>query len=253
MEKQKVIKIKDVFFSYKNKEVLKKINMEIYKNDFAVIIGPNGGGKTTLLKLILGLMKPDLGEIFVLDKSASESSCKIGYVPQQSKFDWKYPINVFESVLSGRMKFKRFPDYFINKRDKEIVFKTLKLLEIFDLKERHISELSGGQRKRVFIARALVTDPDILILDEPTSDIDKKIESDVYELLKKLAKIKTILMVSHDIGIVSRYVNKIICLNKYAYVHSSNKISEKLLTKTYNCPVDMITHGDVPHRVLKNH
>ena len=246
------ILIKNMNFFYGKKEILKNINVEFQKNKFIGIIGPNGGGKTTLLKLLLGLLKPTSGQIKLFGKDVNLVRNKIGYVPQYNNFDFQFPINVYDVVISGRLKFKNkfFPFY--NKKDKEIVNKTLSLLGIKDLSKNPIKNLSGGQRKRAFIARALVTDPELIILDEPTSDIDKKAEKNVYKLLKKLSKYKTIIMVSHDIGVISSYIDGIACLNKELHYHNSNKITGKMLEQTYKCPVDIIAHG-LPHRVLKNH
>ncbi len=236
------ISVKKLNVNLSGFEILKDVTIEIPENEFLGIIGPNGGGKTTLLKVILGLIKPISGEVTIMGKPLKDSKNLIGYVPQYNSFEKDFPISVFDVVKTGT----------IGKKNDNInveVSNTLKLVEMYDYKNRLINELSGGQKQRVLIARALVSKPKILLLDEPTASVDTKSGRTFYELLKELNKNITIVLVSHDIGVLSQYVNKIACLNKNLVYHDSKEISHEMLEQTYHCPVDLIAHG-VPHRVL---
>jgi zinc transport system ATP-binding protein len=246
-----VIEIKNVYVRYKDFDVLEDINLNVKENDFLGIIGPNGGGKTTLLKTILGIIKPYKGEIKILGEEPQNARKFIGYVPQYVFFDMKFPITVWEVVLMGRLGrdkyFKKF-----TREDMEIAEMSLKYVEMEKSKDKKIGELSGGERQRVFVARALASQPKILLLDEPMANVDSPREKEFYELLKKLKEKLTIILVSHDIGIISAYVDKIACLNRKIYYHDSKEILLQDLSAVYGCPVDIIAHG-LPHRVLKEH
>jgi len=236
------ISIKNLNVNFNGFEILKDVSIEIPQKEFLGIIGPNGGGKTTLIKAILGLIKPISGQILVMGKQIKEAKNIIGYVPQYNSFEKDYPISVFDVVKIGT----------IGKNFNNVTFEinnALKLVEMYEFKDRLINELSGGQKQRILIARALVSNPKILLLDEPTASVDTKSGRNFYELLKELNKDITIVMVSHDIGVLSQYVNKIACLNKNLVYHDSKEISVEMLEQTYHCPVDLIAHG-VPHRVL---
>jgi zinc transport system ATP-binding protein len=249
---EKIIEITNLSAGYNDKVIIEDINLQVYKNDFIGIIGPNGGGKTTFLKTLLGLIPIQKGSIKIFDEPPVKANKFIGYVPQTTNFDWQFPINVENIVLSGMLKFKKPFRFFYNKNDINVVNTILEKLGILKFRKTHIFELSGGQRKRVFIARALVTEPEILFLDEPTSDLDPQIEKDLYDLLKLISQDKTILLVSHDIGVISQHINKVCCLNKNMFYHPSGKITKKMLDKTYHCPIDLIAHG-TPHRVFEEH
>lgn len=236
------ISIKNLNVNFNGFEILKDVSIEIPQKEFLGIIGPNGGGKTTLIKAILGLIKPISGQILIMGKQIKEAKNIIGYVPQYNSFEKEYPISVFDVVKIGTIG-KNF-----NNVTSEIN-NALKLVEMYEYKDRLINELSGGQKQRILIARALVSNPKILLLDEPTASVDTKSGRNFYELLKELNKDITIVMVSHDIGVLSQYVNKIACLNKNLVYHDSKEISVEMLEQTYHCPVDLIAHG-VPHRVL---
>ncbi len=214
MKKQIEIKIENLSFAYGDHEVLKDINLDIYEGDYVAIIGPNGGGKTTLTKLLLGLIKPSSGEIKIFGKSVLQAREKIGYLPQYINFNMDMPINVFDIVLQGRLTKKKL---FYSKEDKKIALEQLKKMNIYDLKERKIKELSGGQRQRVLLARALTKQPKILILDEPTASIDPEGQKDIYTLLKTLPL--TRLIISHDIQVLFEGVNKVAHINKTLYLH----------------------------------
>lgn len=252
MISDKIITISNLDFSYPGKaKVLDSINLNVYRRDFLGIIGPNGGGKTTLLKIILGLLQPDAGKIKVFGQKPDEARGKIGYVPQYAKIDLDYPINVFQVVLMGLLGKKKLFKYY-SKQDKDKANKVLKAAGIQDLKNKQIGELSGGQRQRVLIARALVRDPQLLILDEPTTSVDAKSGFNFFELLKKLNKKMTIIVVSHDVGMISPYINKVACLNIELHYHDSGEINNDLLEAGYKCDIELLGHG-LPHRVLKKH
>ena len=246
-----VLCFEDLWVHYGHITALEEVNLSIYQSDFLGIIGPNGGGKTTLFKVLLGLIKPTQGNITFLGDNPKKNRKLMGYVPQHSHFDRQFPVSAWDVVLTGRLGrvglFKKFSEH-----DKEIASDALKEVEMFDLRDKQIGELSGGQIQRVLIARALVTEPKILLFDEPTASIDKQSEINLYKLLKKLNEFLPIVMISHDIGVISAYVNKIACLNKRLYYHNSKEITQEMLEATYHCPADLIAHG-VPHRVLKYH
>lgn len=248
-----VVCLEDIWVYYNGVTALEGVNLSINQNDFLGIIGPNGGGKTTLLKVILGLVKPSRGKVRVLGDTPVRSRKLIGYIPQLSQFDRDFPVSVWDVVLMGRLghtgRFKRYSD-----KDKKVALDTLEIVEMLDLKDRQVGRLSGGQRQRVYIARALVTESKLLLLDEPTASVDKPMQTGFYEFLQKLRKEQelAIIVVSHDIGVISTYVNKIACLNRRLFYHNSKEITAEMLEAAYQCPVDLIAHG-VPHRVLKEH
>lgn len=244
------IEIKDLYVSLGGLSVLQDINLEVAPGDFLGVIGPNGGGKSTLLKTIVGLIKPDHGQVLIRGKGINKGRRHMGYVPQYAVFDRDFPISVREVVKMGRLGKRRGLRY--SSLDQAVVDKVLHKVEMFDLQERQIGELSGGERQRVLVARALASEPEILLLDEPTASIDEKFESDFYELLKELNQEITIILVSHDISAISRYVKNIACLNRTLYHQEGKEISSDVINKMYGCPVDLIAHG-VPHRVLKPH
>lgn len=241
------IKLENVSVFYGSRCALKDINLNIRYKDFIGIIGPNGGGKTTLLKLILGFIIPNEGKIY-------NNYEKIGYVPQYATFNLNFPISVIDVVLMGFLsnRIKLFHKY--TKQELKLAKEVMNKLGILELKNRQINQLSGGQLQKVLIARALLMKPNILLLDEPTTNIDVSSKTDIYRILKKLNMEITILIVSHDIGIISSYVNSIACLNQTLYYHDENfNINQDTIEKVYGCPVDIITHGKIPHRVLRNH
>jgi len=252
VKKNIAIELKNISAGYDNEIVIENINSNIYDGDFFGIIGPNGGGKSTLLKIILGLLDPTKGTVKIYDQIPKIGRKIIGYVPQYSEYDKHYPISVWDVVLMGRRSVRGIHPVY-SSVDKKATINALKKVKMLEYKKRHISELSGGQRQRVFIARALVSNPKILLLDEPTASIDKDLQINFYNLLKELNKNVTILLVTHDIGVISSYVTRVACLNRFMYTHDDEKmISKEMLEKTYSCPVDLIAHG-VPHRVLDEH
>jgi len=248
---EEVIRLDDVWVKYGDFTVLEEVNLSVQNLDFLGIIGPNGGGKTTLLKVILGLIKPIRGSVTVLGDSPEKSRRFIGYVPQISQFDREFPVTVLDVVLMGRLGRKGFLRKY-SEEDEKIAYEALESVEMLELKDRQVGKLSGGEIQRVFLARALAADPKILLLDEPTASIDEPTKTELYELLKKLNRRITIILVSHDIGVISSHVDKIACLNKRLFYHGSKEIEIETIEKTYQCPIDLIAHG-VPHRVLRKH
>ncbi|MCK5490506.1 MAG: metal ABC transporter ATP-binding protein [Candidatus Pacebacteria bacterium] len=247
-----IIKINNISFAYqKENKILENINLEVFGNDFLGIIGPNGGGKTTLLKIILGLISPDKGNVSVFNKKPKKARDLIGYVPQFLEIDLDCPVSVLDIVLMGILSRKKvFQKY--NDQDFELAKEVLDFVDLWDLRNNQIGELSGGQRQRVYIARALIRKPKLLILDEPTASIDEKSEKDFWELLKEINKNSAIIIVSHDTGVVFKNVNKIACLNKSLYCHDADEMTQEILDKTYKCDIEILGHG-LPHRVLKKH
>jgi zinc transport system ATP-binding protein len=245
---EKLIELKNIFAGYNERLVLDNINLTINKDDFIGVIGPNGGGKTTLIKLILGLIKPFSGEI-IMNKNGRDTFC--GYLPQYNNFDKQFPISVLEVVLSGLMSKKNFFKKY-STFDKKSALELLEMAGIKHLAKQNIGETSGGQMQRALLCRAIISNPEILVLDEPVTYVDRDFEKEMYELLKELNKKMAIIMVTHDVGIVSSYVKTIACVNKDIHYHKSNIIAPETL-KNYNCPIDMITHGVIPHRVLLDH
>lgn len=236
-----IIDIDDVSFSYNNLLVLENISLKINKGEFIGIIGPNASGKSTLLKLILGLYKPDRGQIKVLNKSACDHTGDIGYVPQYHTFQRHFPFAAHDVVMTGHIKPKSyFTGY--SKEEKQETNSILEILEIDNIAKQQISELSGGQLQRMLIARALVSKPKILILDEPTANIDIKMGKDIFALLKNYDENITIIIVSHDIAFISVYVDRVACLNKKLVCHTTDSIDGETIKKLYTSQIKMINH-----------
>lgn len=246
------ISVNNLTVYYDNTLALENICLNVREGEFLGIIGPNGGGKSTLLKAILNLVRPSSGEVLIYGKPPSESHGIIGYVPQHTLLDRKFPISVFEVVLSGFTSTKITPFYRYSKEDIKKAEEMLELLDITPLSQRQISSLSGGQFQRMLIARALASNPRLLLLDEPTASVDAKTREHIYELLAKLNKEMTIILVSHDLLAISTRVNRIACLNESLVYHGEPELTGEVVNKLYGCPVELIAHG-VPHRVLKEH
>ncbi len=240
-----IIEIKRLNAGYDEKLVLKDVSLNIHKNDFLGIIGPNGGGKTTLVKLILGLLKPKSGEILFYDSSLRK---RIGYMPQTNNIDKQFPILVKETISSGLISEK------LSKTDvKAKVRETIEQMGLSEIENKPIGEISGGQLQRTLLARAIINEPELLVLDEPNSYVDKRFESHFYEILKDINKKTTIILVSHDIGTVISTVKNIACVNESLHYHAGTNVDYHWLEKHFACPFDLIGHGNIPHRILKNH
>lgn len=259
MKRPSVVKLEDVWVSYHETLALRAVNMEIEDGELLGLIGPNGSGKTTLIKVILGLVKPDRGRVEVFGVPPEKLGPKhylIGYVPQRSQGDWSFPVSVIDVVLMGRYGriglFKR-----PSATDREIAMRALEDVQMQDFARRQLAELSGGQQQRVLIARALATEPKLLLLDEPAAGVDAYGEEKFYELLKGLREEHglTIVVVTHDIAVVSAHVQKLACLNQTLYIHASptEVITAGTLEKVYGCEVELLAHGRIPHRVVEEH
>jgi len=252
MAHEEVVRLEDIWVHYNGTPILEGITLSVEQGDFLGVIGPNGGGKTTLLKVILGLITPSQGKIWVLGKPPERSRNNIGYVPQYNLFDRDFPISVWDVVLIGRYGraglLRRY-----SREDRRTVQEVLQTVGMLDYKNRQIGKLSGGEQQRVFIARALVSEPKLLLLDEPTASVDPTMQTEFYELLERLKQQMAIVLVSHDISAISIYVDKIACLNRQLFYHGSKEIGPEVLEATYKCPVQMIAHGTFPHRVLREH
>jgi zinc transport system ATP-binding protein len=252
-----IVEINHVSFAYNGETVLRDVSFDIQERDFIAMIGPNGGGKTTLLKLILGLLKPDRGAIRVMGHSPQRASSAIGYVPQDVNINCSFPITAMDVVLMGKLDpGKRWARNTASNRQEALA--AMDRLDMADLADKKIGELSGGQRQRVFIARALVTRPKMLLLDEPTASIDTRGQAEFFTLLKELNSDITILVVSHDLLVISRFVKSVACVNQDLHFHHHAEITGEMLETMYPCteddvcPVELVAHG-LPHRVLKNH
>lgn len=243
-----LLKIENLTVAYDKVPVLSNVNLELYERDFMGVIGPNGGGKTTLLKAILGLLKPVQGK--VLFRSDLKGRKKpIGYLPQVKHIDRKFPITVFDVVSSGSvMENKRSSKAEMKDRVENLLLE----MGVVDIRNKAIGELSGGQMQRVFLCRAMLSNPKLLILDEPDTFVDNRFEGELYEKLRQLNEEIAIILVSHDVGTISSYVKTIACINNYLHYHPSNRITQEQLNG-YNCPIQVISHGEIPHTVLKHH
>lgn len=241
-----LVKMDNVTAGYDGTVVLTDASLEIHARDFIGVIGPNGGGKTTLLRVILGLLKPVKGRV-----KRRIGKDEIGYLPQVNQIDEQFPITVFDVVLSGMtsgMQLRRLKTSGAARHVEE----ALEKVGITGLKKRPIGELSGGELQRTMLARAIISSPKLLVLDEPNTYVDNRFEQELYHILSRLNESIAILLVSHDVGTITPFIKTIACVNRTLHYHASNKISEEQL-KVYNCPIEIVTHGPVPHRVISQH
>lgn len=246
-----LVEIRNLSAGYGQNIVLRDVNLSIQQFDFVGVIGPNGGGKTTLLKALLGLLSPISGEINFSESMTEGNSHRIGYLPQINNIDRKFPVTVFDVVRSGLMSRKRLTGRY-NSTENDRANDLMEEMGIFGIRMKAIGELSGGQIQRALLCRALVNNPKLLILDEPNTYVDNRFERELYEKLKVLNEKLAILLVSHDLGTISTYVKSYACVNGSLHYHSGNKVTPELL-KSYECPIQIISHGEIPHTVLYNH
>ncbi len=241
------IELNGVWFSYNGRPVLEDVNLTLEEGNFTAVIGPNGGGKTTLLKLISGLLKPDKGQVRVFGKPPGNNALSIGYVPQDTGANVSVPVTVNKVVLMGRIKggwgFSRF-----DKKDRAAACHALEQVGMSEHKDRLIWELSGGQRQRVLVARAICCEPGILLLDEPTASMGHAMQTQLYCLLKELNQSATILVASHELMVLSSYIKSVACVNRDVHFHDKPEFSREMLETSHACPVDLIACRP-PHRV----
>lgn len=264
-----LIEIKNLSAGYDNRTVLRNVNLTVYNRDFLGIIGPNGGGKTTLIKCILGLLKPAAGEILYSDKrfvasdkqrgtaqrpalTTNRSVLKMEYLPQYNSIDRKFPITVEEVILSGLSSQKSLISRF-TATHREKARQVIARMGLEGLEKRAIGALSGGQLQRALLGRAIISDPALVVLDEPSTYIDKRFEARLYELLAEINHDCAIILVSHDIGTVLQQVKSIACVNETLDYHPDTGVSEEWLERNFNCPIELLGHGALPHRILAEH
>lgn len=245
-----LIKIRNLSVGYESHRVLHNVDLDIYEDDFLGVIGPNGGGKTTLVKAILGAV-PHSGTIEFSPTLYEGSRRLIGYMPQQSNFDRAFPISVRETVVSGLQAVRRMTRRY-SREDYAAADALLEQTGLQSIARAPIGEISGGQMQRTLLCRALIAEPRLLILDEPANFVDNRFEGELYALLKELNERIAIVMVSHDLGTITSVVKSIVCVNGHVHRHSSNVITAEQLDN-YNCPIQIIAHGHVPHTVLESH
>ncbi len=250
----KILELKNITVGYEsNRPILNNVDLNVYQNDFLGIIGPNGGGKTTLLKTILGLIKPSNGDISFSKSGKPANRINIGYLPQINQIDKNFPISVFDVILSGLTAQRKFFTYFTRKQ-KEQAKEVAHRMGLDQLINRPIGNLSGGQLQRTLLGRAIVDDPDLLILDEPNSYVDKRFETNFYKILEEVNSQTAIIIVSHDVGTVISLVKNIACVNEGLHYHSGSNVTSEWLEQTYtSCPIEIVGHGDFPHRILEKH
>ncbi len=236
-----VVELRGLSFAYGAVPVLENVDLAVGAGEFLGIVGPNAGGKSTLLKLILGLLEPTAGTVRVLGRSPQAASREIGYVPQYPAFARDFPVTVEQVVLTGRLGRGRLLGGY-DAGDREMARWVMTQTEIADLASRRIATLSGGQLQRVLVARALACEPQILILDEPTANIDMRVESDIFDLLRVLNQRMTILVVSHDVAFISAYVRRVACVNRTLLCHATESIDGEVIHDLYGGDVRRVAH-----------
>ena len=245
-----IVSLRNIGVKYEGMTALESVNLDIYTDDFLGIIGPNGGGKSSLVKAIMGAT-PYSGDIWFADALKQKNHYKIGYMPQVSEFDIRFPISIEEVVLSGLQTEKGFFGRY-SKSDRNRVTPLLEQMGIANLAKRPIGEVSGGQMQRALLCRAIIAEPKLLILDEPTNFVDNRFEYEFYNIVKGLSHKMAIVIVSHDLGTITSVVKSIVCVNKSVHRHDSNILTEEQL-QNYNCPIQILSHGHIPHTVLAHH
>lgn len=250
MQHTSIITLRNVGVNYEQSIALEDVNLDIFEDDFIGIIGPNGGGKTSLVKAIMGMV-PHSGEIEFAPALRRKNHLKIGYMPQVSQFDTRFPISIEEVVLSGLQSEKGFFGRYTH-ADRQRATELLKQMGIDQIASRPIGEVSGGQLQRALLCRAIIAEPKLLILDEPTNFVDNNFEREFYALVKQLHERMAVMIVSHDVGTITSLVNAIICVNRHVHRHDSKILTEEQLLN-YDCPIQVVSHGHIPHTVLEHH
>ncbi len=245
-----LITLEGVGVAYDGYEALHEVDLTISEGDFLGVIGPNGGGKTTLVKAILGSV-PHTGTIRFAPALCERGERLIGYMPQLSDFDRAFPISIVEVVLSGLQGRRGFISRY-TRDDRRKAVSLLDKMGIGAVAYHPIGAVSGGQMQRALLCRAIIADPKLLILDEPTNFVDNRFEHELYHTLRELNERMAIVMISHDIGTITSLVKEIVCVNRTVHRHRSNRITAEQLAN-YNCPIQLISHGSIPHTVLEHH
>lgn len=248
--KRSLISIRDLWVDYDNTTALEGVDLDIYEDDFLGVIGPNGGGKSSLVKAIMGGV-PYRGKIEFANSLRRGNHYTIGYMPQVSEFDMRFPISIREVVLSGLQTEKGFFGRY-NSNDKQRADALLEKMGLSELANSPIGEVSGGQMQRALLCRAIISEPKLLILDEPTNFVDNRFEYEFYNMVRQLSDKMAIVMVSHDLGTITSVVKSILCVNRSVHRHDSNILTEEQL-RNYNCPIQVLSHGHIPHTVLEHH
>ncbi|MFH1746670.1 MAG: ABC transporter ATP-binding protein [Planctomycetota bacterium] len=241
-----VILCEQLSFTYGGPFALTDVNLRIAAREFVSVVGPNGGGKTTLLKLMLGLLRPTRGEVRVFGQSPLVVRRRIGYVPQHVQFDPQFPVTVTDIVSMGRLGTGLGVGP-ARRTDKAAVLTALEEVGLTDYRRRPLATLSGGQRQRVLIARALASEPELLLLDEPTANLDVAVQGDFFDLLHRLNERLTVLLVSHDVGFVSQHVQKVVCVSRTVEVHETSMLNGRMINDLYGGPVRAIHHDHGTH------
>lgn len=251
-QSESAIHIENLSVYYGQTPAVAGVCLDVSEGEYLGIIGPNGSGKSTLLKAVLGLVPISSGTVKIFGNNIEKKSTLIGYVPQFSDLDKRFPITLLEVVLTGCLKQGVSLFYRYTTKDKETAHDLLEKVGIARLAKRQISELSGGEFQKMLIARALAVNPKLLLLDEPTASVDAMSRDQIYGLLAELNKSMTIVLVTHDLLAVSSQVHRLACLNGRLVYHGEPELNESIVKNLYGCPVDLIAHG-LPHRVLKEH
>ena len=235
------IDIEDLWFSYNGQAVLRDVSLQVAAREMVCVVGPNGGGKSTLLKLALGLLRPQRGSVLIFGRPPHDARVQMGYVPQHAVFDPSFPASVADVVLMGRLGRSRWLGPF-GRRDRDVADEALRDVGLADLRRRWFSELSGGQRQRVMIARALASRPELLLLDEPMASLDAAVENEFQALLERLNERMAIVLVSHDIGFVSGRAGKVVCVRGTVAVHPTAELTGELMRDLYGQDIRLVRH-----------
>jgi len=236
-----IVEFQDVCFAYSGGEVLHNVNFTVSEREMVAVVGPNGGGKTTLLRLMLGFLQPRLGTVRVFGAVPKTIRARIGYVPQHMMFDPQFPVNALDVVRMGRVD--RHWSGWCGKSDRQAAELALEQVGMQDLSRRGFRELSGGERQRVLIALALASEPDLLLMDEPTANVDALVEHKLYELLRELHKSLTIVIVSHNLNVVTAHVSHVACVNRVVGYHTVEHITAKIVQEAYGGDLAVLRHG----------
>jgi zinc transport system ATP-binding protein len=241
MTDARAVDIEGLWFSYDQAVILQDVDLEIGRREMVCLIGPNGGGKTTLLKLMLGLLRPDRGRIRVLGRRPGESGGAVGYAPQHARFDERFPVTVMDVALMGRLGLAGSVGGY-GRSHRKAARRALDEVGLGDHLHRPLAELSGGQRQRVLIARALASGPELLLLDEPTSNLDASVEAELYDLLAGLSERMSVVLVSHDIAFVTERVQKVVCVQGTVAVHPTADLTGDIMRDLYGRDIRLVRH-----------